>query len=110
MYKKGEKIFFNDYDGDLIVSRVKEVIYVDGKVLITPEDYDWRTLTEADLIDESDIRVKEYQSLHKDATISLADARQWLQDHIRNYYEPSSWSKFDDEQAIKDFCLAMLNQ
>lgn len=109
MYKKGEKIFFNDYDGDLIVSRVKEVIYVDGKVLITPEDYDWRTLTETDLLDESDIRVKEYMSLYKDKTISLAGARQWLQTHITDYYEPSGWSNFNEEQAIKDFCLAMLD-
>jgi len=106
--KVGDLIFF-EINGSFYIDRIKELVEIDGKILITPSDWDCLTLMEEDLLDENDIRVKEYNALHKDAFIKLSDARSWLQYHLIDYYESDEWSNFDDEQAVKDFCIAMLN-
>jgi hypothetical protein len=105
----GDLIFF-EINGTFYIDRIKELVEIDGKILVTPSDCDWLALREEDLLDENDIRVKEYNALHKDAFIKLSDARRWLQYHLIDYYESDSWSSFDDEQAVKDFCIAMLNE
>ena len=107
--KKGDLIFF-EYDGDLRIDRINEIIEVDGNLLITPDQWDWVTLTEDDLLDDTDIRVQEYYALNNDKVIKLSDARNWLEYHSRAYYEASEWSKFDDEQLLKDFCMAMFKK
>jgi len=107
--KVGDLIFF-DFHGSFEVDKIKELVEIDGETLINPSYWDNLVLTEKDLLDDNDIRVKEYNALHKDAVIKLSDARRWLQSYLRNYYESDSWSSFDDEQAVKDFCIAMLNK
>ena len=107
--KVGDTIFF-ERGGSLIIDIVKEIAEIDGKLLITTvEEDDWYApvLTEDDLLDENDERVKRYKALREDKMIKLSDARSWLQYHLRNYYEADEWSEFNDEQAIKDFCIAM---
>ena len=105
--KAGDLIFF-DYKGDFCVDKIKEIIEVDGQNLITPFYWDLITITNNELLDETDRRVKEYNSLRKDKTINLSDARNWLNNHAYQYYEPDEWSSFDSEQLVKDFCIAML--
>lgn len=107
--KVGDLIFF-DFHGSFQIDRIKELVEIDGETLINPSYWDNLVLTEKDLLDDNDIRVKEYNALHKDAVIKLSDARRWLQYHLRDYYESDSWSSFDDEQAVKDFSIAMLHE
>ena len=40
--------------------------------------------------------------------INLVDARNWLEYHLISYYEPDVWSSFNKEQAVLDFCKAMV--
>ncbi len=105
--KVGDLIFF-DFHGSFQIDRIKELVEIDGETLINPSYWDNIVLTEKDLLDDNDIRVKEYNALHNDAVIKLSDARRWLQHHLIDYYESDEWSNFDDEQAVKDFCMAML--
>ena len=105
--KVGEKIYF-EIDGRLEIDKIKEFVTVDGEFLITPSYYSWLTLSKNDLLDESDERVKEDKALHSEKMIKLSEAREWIKHHIRDYYEADEWSNFDDEQAIKDFCKAMV--
>lgn len=107
--KVGDLIFF-EFHGSFEVDRIKELVEIDGETLINPSYWDNLVLTEKDLLDDNDIRVKEYKALHNDAVIKLSDARRWLQHHLIDYYESDEWSDFNDEQAVKDFCIAMLNE
>ena len=107
--KVGDLIFF-DFHSSFQIDRIKELVEIDGETLINPSYWDNIVLTEKDLLDDNDIRVKEFNALHKDAVIKLSDARRWLQCHLTDYYESDEWSDFNDEQAVKDFCIAMLNE
>ena len=40
--------------------------------------------------------------------INLVDARNWLEYHLMFYYESDVWSNFNKEQAVLDFCKAMV--
>ena len=105
--KVGDKIYFV-YNGEFIIDRIQEVVDVEGKLLITPSYYDWLTLTEDDLLDESDERVKGAIAFNSEKMINLVDARNWLEYHLNFYYEPDVWSSFNKEQAVIDFCKAMV--
>ena len=105
--KVGDKIYF-EYNKEFIIDKIQEIVEVDGKTLITPNYYDWLTLTEDDLLDESDERVKSDMAFNTEKMISLSEARNWLKYHLMSYYEADSWSFFNKEQAVIDFCKAMV--
>lgn len=107
--KKGDIIFFESANELLIVDHVKEVVEVNGNLLITPREYDWLTLEEKDLLDDSDRRVKRWKAIHQcaDKFITVKKAKDWLEHHLLNYYEPDEWSRFDEIAAVEDFCVAM---
>ena len=105
--KVGDKIYFV-YNGEFTIDRIQEIVEVDGKLLITPEYYDWLTLTENDLLDDSDERVKGDISVNTEKIIKLSDARNWLKYHLSSYYKSDCWSSFNKEQAVIDFCTAMV--
>ena len=104
--KTGDKIYFLVND-EFEVDRIKEIIEVDGNILITPKYFDWLTLTENDLLDETCEKVKNDVALYSEKQIKLSDARQWLQTYANNYYEADEWSDFHKKQLIVDFCKAM---
>lgn len=107
MLQIGDRIYYQK-NNDFYVDRVAEVVIVDGSPLYSLMDYDWWCVTEDELLDESDDRVRDYVCLEKDGMVKLSDVRSWLNYHARNYYESDSWSYFDDEQMIKDLCKDML--
>ena len=107
--KNGDRIYFLDKDGEFRKDVVKEVVEVDGELLITPEYFDWIALSEDDLLDISDERVFRNEALLSDKMIKLSDAREWLKSHLLDYHD-WSWSSFDDEKAVADFCVAMLKE
>ena len=104
--KTGDKIYFLVND-KFKADRIKEIIEIDGNILITPEYFDWLTLTENDLLDETCENVRNDIALHSEKQIKLSDARQWLQEYANDYYEADEWSFFNQEQLIADFCKAM---
>ena len=57
--KVGDLIFF-DFHGSFQIDRIKELVEIDGETLINPSYWDNIVLTEKDLLDDNDIRVKEY--------------------------------------------------
>ena len=105
--KVGDKIYF-EYNKEFIIDRIQEIIEVDGKMLITSKYYDWLTLTEDDLLGESDERVKDDIAFNTEKMINLSDARSWLNYHLDFYYESDGWSYFNKERAVSDFCKAMV--
>ncbi len=107
--KQGDKIYFFDSPGVIHEDYIKEIVEVDGEILITPSDWDWLTLTENELLDETNEYVRKDKALHTEKTINLSDAKRWLEYHLRDYYESDAWSFFDDEKAVRDFCDAMVN-
>ena len=106
--KKGDIIFF-EYIGEFRVDSVKEIVEIDGSFLIVPQEFDWLTLEEKELLDDSDPRVKRWKAIHLNGgiSISLKKAKDWLEYHLRDYYEPDEWSRFDEIAAVEDFCVAM---
>ena len=105
--EKGDRIFYQK-DGEFYVDRVADALSTDKGVLYELVDFDWWCVTENELLDESDERVRDYMCTLKDATIKLSDVRDWLRYHARDYYESDSWSLFKDEEMIKDLCKSML--
>lgn len=107
--KNGDIIFFETANELLIVDHVKEIVEIHGRFLIVPQEFDWLTLEEKDLLDDSDRRVKRWKAIHQcgDKSISIKKAKDWLEYHLRNYYEADEWSSFDFERAVEDFCVAM---
>lgn len=108
--KKGDKIYFLDYNKEIHEDYIKEIIEVDGKLLITPEDWDWKAVSEDELLNVSNEYVRKDMALHAEKTINLSDARSWLECHLRDYYEADEWSSFNFEEAVRDFCDAMVNR
>ena len=106
---KGDKIYFYDDNKRIHEDYVEEIVEIDGQILITPKNWDWMVLTEDNLLDDSVEYVRKDKALRAEKTISLSDARRWLEYHLKDYYEPDSWSFFDDEKAVRDFCDAMVN-
>lgn len=106
--KKGDIIFFESIS-EFRVDSVKEIVEIDGSFLIVPQEFDWLTLEEKELLDESDPRVKRWKAIHLSGgtSISLKKAKDWLEYHLRDYYEPDEWSRFDEIAAVEDFCVAM---
>ena len=105
--KEGDKIFF-EIDGRFEKDVAKEVVEVDGHIIITPKYYDWLVLTEKDLLDDTDKRVQEEKALKTEKLVSLDKVRSWLDYNAYNYYEADEWSSFDKEKMIRDLCMAMV--
>ena len=95
-------------NGEFYVDRIADIEIIDGKPIYELADYNWWCVTEDELLDESDERVRDYMCLKKDKMIKLSDAREWLESYARTYYESDSWSLFKSDEMIKDLCKAML--
>ena len=107
MLQVGDRIYYQK-NNNFYVDRVTEVVIVYGSPLYSLMDYDWWCVTENELLDESDDRVRDYVCLEKDGFVKLSAVRSWLHNYARNYYEPDEWSSFNDKDMIKDLCKDML--
>ena len=107
MLHVGDRIYYQK-NNVFYVDRVTEVVIVDGSPIYSLKDYDWQCVTEDEILDETDERVRDYMCLEKDAMVKLSDVRSWLRYHARNYYGADEWSEFKDDDMIKDLCKAML--
>ena len=107
MLQVGDRIYYQK-NNVFCVDRVTEVVIVDGSPIYSLKDYDWLCVTEDEILDETDERVRDYMCLEKDAMVKLSDVRSWLRYHARNYYEADEWSEFKDDDMIKDLCKAIL--
>jgi len=105
--KIGDRIFY-EKNGEFYIDRIADIEVINGKSLYELVDYDWWCVTEDELLDESDERVRDYVCMLKDGMVKLSAVRNWLLYNARKYYEPDSWSLFKDEDMIKDLCKAML--
>ena len=105
--KIGDRIFYQK-NGEFYADIISESITGDGETLYVPVEYDWWCITEDELLDESDERVRDYMCLRKDGMVKLSDVRRWLESHARTYYESDSWSSFKSDEMIKDLCKTML--
>ena len=105
--KIGDKIFYQK-NGEFYIDRVADIVKTDEGTLYELVDYDWWCVTEDEILDESDERVRDYVCLEKDGIVKLSRVRNWLNYHARDYYEADSWSLFKSEDMIKDLCKAML--
>ena len=105
--KIGDRIFYQK-NGEFYNDIIADIEIIDGNSIYELVDNYWWCVTEDELLDESDERVRNYMCMSKDAMIKLSDVRNWLRYHARNYYESDSWSLFKDEDMVKDLCKAML--
>ena len=105
--KIGDRIFY-EKNGEFYIDRIADIEIIDGKSLYELVNYDWWCVTEDELLDKSDERVRDYMCLIEDRMIKLSDVRRWLRYHARDYYESDSWSLFKDEDMVKNLCKAML--
>lgn len=105
--KIGDKIFYQK-DGDFYVDEIANIEIINGKPIYEPVERDWWCVTEDELLDESDEKVRNYMALVKNDVVKLSDVRDWLNYHARDYYESDTWSSFNDDEMIRDLCKAML--
>lgn len=105
--KIGDRIFYQK-KGEFYIDRVADVLSTSNGTLYETVDNDFWCVTEDEILDETDERVKNYICLEKDEMVKLSDVRNWLIYHARNYYESDVCSEFKDEEMIKDLCKAML--
>ncbi len=105
--KKGDRIFYQK-NGEFYVDRIADILSTNEGTIYEPVDNDFWCVTENELLDESDERVRDYMCMSKDAMVKLSDVRDWLRYHARDYYEADSWSSFNDKEMIKDLCKTML--
>lgn len=105
--KKGNTIFYQK-NGEFYIDKVADVLTTEEGTLYELVNDDWWCVTDDEILDETDERVKDYMSLKKDGMVELSKIRDWLTYHARDYYESDSWSQFKDEDMIKDLCKAML--
>lgn len=105
--KIGDRIFYQK-NGEFYIDRIADIEIIDGNSIYELVDNYWWCVTEDELLDESDERVRDYMCLRKDGMIKLSDVRRWLESHAREYYESDSWSSFESDEMIKDLCKAML--
>lgn len=105
--KIGDIIFYEKH-GIFYVDKIAYILSTDEGNLYELVDYNFWCVTENEIIDESDKRVRDYMCMEKDTMVHLSDVRNWLSHNARNYYESDSWSLFKDEDMIKDLCKSML--
>jgi len=105
--KIGDRIFYQK-DGEFYIDRIADIETINGKSIYEPKYNDWLCVTEDELLDESDERVRDYMCLRKDKMVKLSDIRRWLEYYARTYYEADTWSLFKSDEMIKDLCKAML--
>lgn len=105
--KPGDKIFYQK-NNQFYVDRIADVVSTDEGTLYELVDYDWWCVTDDEILDESDERVRDYLCLEKDAMVKLSDVRDWLICNARSYYESDEWSSFRSKDMIKDLCKDML--
>ena len=105
--KVGDRIFYQK-NGEFYVDKIADILSTKEGILYELVDYDWWCVTEDELLDESDERVRDYMCMSKDGMVKLSDVRSWLSYNARSYYESDSWSSFKDEDMVKDLCKAML--
>ena len=103
----GDSIFYQK-DGRFYIDRVADVVSTDEGTLYELVDDNFWCVTEDEVLDESDERVRDHMCMTKNAFVKLSDVRSWLRYHARDYYEADVWSEFKDEEMIKDLCKAML--
>ena len=103
----GDRIFYQK-NGEFYVDLIADIETIDGNSIYEPVENDWWCVTEDELLDESDERVRDYMCLRKDEMVKLSDVRRWLEYYARTYYESDSWSSFKSDEMIKDLCKAML--
>lgn len=112
--KVGDVIYYIMCD-EFTVDTIKEIVEVDGEVLITPETYPEYTLTKDLLLDETNDMVKGHIASNSDCLIKLSDARKWLLSHLTDYlqndgwgdYYGEFWTSLDEEKLVYDFCKEM---
>lgn len=112
--KVGDVIYYIMCD-EFTVDTIKEIVEVDGELLITPKTYPEYTLTEDNLLDETDDRVKGRIASNSDCLIKLSDARKWLSGHLTDYLQNDGWGDYygefwtflNDEKLVYDFCKEM---
>ena len=105
--KIGDRIFYQK-NGIFYIDRIADIEIIDGYSIYELVDKNWWCVTEDELLDESDERVRDYMCLIKDEIIKLSDVRRWLESHAETYYESDAWSLFKSDEMIKDLCKAML--
>lgn len=105
--KLGDRIFYQK-NGEFYIDRIADIEIIDEKPIYELVDYDWRCVTEDELLDESDERVRDYMCLRKDEMVKLSDVRRWLESYAISYYEADCWSYFKSDEMIRDLCKAML--
>ena len=103
----GDRIFYQK-NGEFYVDKISDILSTKEGTLYELVDYDWWCVTEDELLDESDERVRDYMCLRKDRMVKLSDVRRWLESYAITYYESDSWSLFKSDEMIKDLCKAML--
>ena len=105
--KIGDRIFY-EKNWEFYIDRIADIEIINGEFLYELVDNYWWCVTEDELLDESDERVRDYMCLIKDRMIKLSDVRRWLESHAMEYYESDYWSDFKTDEMIKDLCKAML--
>ena len=105
--KIGDRIFYQK-NGEFYIDRIADIETINGNSIYELVENYWWCVTEDELLDESDERVRDYMCLRKDGIIKLSDVRRWLESYARTYYESDSWSLFKSDEMIKDLCKAML--
>lgn len=105
--KVGDIIFYQK-DGTFYIDRIADIVTSDEGTLYELADYNWWCVTEDEVLDESDERVRNYMCMTKDTMVRLSDVRNWLNSHSWNYYESDGWSEFKPKDMIKDLCKVML--
>ena len=107
MLEKGDRIFY-EKDGEFYVDRIADIVSTDEGTLYELVYNDFLCVSEDEVLDERDERVRDIVCLERDAMVRLSDVRSWLQSHATDYYESDEWSQFKDEDMIKDLCKAMI--
>lgn len=105
--KRGDRIFYQN-DGELCVDIVTDILSTEEGTLYEIQEDSYLCVSEEDVLDESDERVRNILSMEKDTTVKLSEIRNWLATHARSYYYSDSWSLFKSEEMIRDLCKAMI--
>lgn len=90
----GDRIFYQK-NGEFYVDRIADILYTKEGTLYELVDYDWWCVTEDELLDESDERVRDYICLEKDAMVKLSDVRHLLE-KIADIFVISGYNVRDD--------------
>ena len=77
--KIGDKIFYRK-DGKFYVDEIANIEIIDGKSIYEPNYRNWWSVTEDELLDESDEEVRNYMALVKDDMVKLNGKMVQVQD------------------------------